>query len=209
MRGEVLALGAMGALALAAGSERGARSVRDMKKTDRPWEAHEFPWFTVGTTRSFSSSRPSRVAWPAISADTAKDWMEEMKSQNYVRIDYTRKPSRGVHISDHATSWLMRDGTLAPDVDLIRTLGGAYLQTDHDILIPVKHVPANIRRRIESLETLRRHKARRNFDFGHRAAISEMAITLAAMPPEDNGFEAVADELAWIVKDAMALAWKR
>lgn len=207
MRGEALALGAVGALAIAAGSGRGARSVRDAVQADRPWEPHEFPWFTVGTSKSWASS--TRIAWPAISHDTAKDWMEEMKSQNYVRIDYTRKPSRGVRLSEHATSWLMRDGTLAPDVNLVRTLGGVYLQTDHDILIPVKHAPADIRRRLETLETLRRHKAGRNFDVGHRAAISKLAITLAAMPLTDENFENAADELAWMIKDAMTAAWKR
>lgn len=194
MRGDFLALGAMGALA-AASSVRGARAVHlsGPKMLDRPLEVTEFPWYTVGTASGYQGTR---YAWPAISADTAKDWMEEMESQGYKRIDYVTKPGRSVHISKYATSWLMRDGTLASDVKLRRTLGGAYLEAG-DFMVPLRYLPENLRRRVNTIEVLRRHGTWNTYDAKHRIAMHEMVSQIAAMDAEDPGFQDSMRELAW------------
>jgi hypothetical protein len=166
---------------------------------DRDLKPSEFPWFAVGSSQSYSMG-PSRVAWPAISADTAKDWMNQMEAQRYTRVDYVTKPSRSVQISTH-TKWLMRDGTLAPDVAFHRTLGGVYLEAGRR-LVPRKHLPKEIGARLSTIEVLRRHRARNTYDTGHRAALRELVQTLAAMPEDAADFQDAMTEMAWASENA-------
>ncbi len=207
MDGRWLALGTIGALAVAGARRRGSGARK------RYWisrlvtgrgrdklDLDDFPVFVNYSTRS-----GYRSSWAMPSRETAEAWAEHLKGRSYVRVTTDNEPSRSSE-GVSGVRFLLPSGDLASDLTLQRTLAGLILSSRWGrFRISADRLDPEDQRRLQTIELRRRHwTPRRGYmSAGHRTALREMMEPLCnpdldANSARDDWGDGLT-ELAWLI----------
>ncbi len=208
MDGRWLALGTIGALAVAGARRRGSGArkrywisdIVEMRGHEAEMDLDNFPAFT-----NFSTGDGCRSSWAMPSWETAEAWVEHLKGRDYVRVSADLEPSRSSE-GVSGVRFLLPSGELALDLKLQRTLAGLILSSrwGERFRIEAHGLDSKTQLRLQSIELRRRHGILATGGYlgpGHLTALHEMIKPLCNLDLDDFGNEASEPltELAWLI----------
>ena len=172
MKGDVLAIGIVSALAVAAGS-RGSAAKKLPAASFNPSDPYTYPYFVSGSKTSYYHG-PRRDSWACISASTAVSHKKSLEEAGYKRVDWSSTLPRNATLMP-TTYWLTPEGELADDVEIEQSLTGQHLTWFRGPRIRLDRIPdEKLRRRIETMGLREKHGIQWTHSDEHRAALTEL-----------------------------------
>lgn len=202
IRGEVLALGTVGALAIAAaaqGAQRGARA--SLGEGELP----SFSWWL-----SYTNLKGERWAERVISHSTAASWSLHLQYKGFTRVHVSLKAPRNHIQTGRKTLWMTPRGVFAHDVTFLRSLGSEFLSFDPngegEVQVDFQDLPEEVKARATTISCLRRHHSDESFGVGHTAAISELNQGLQKLKIGSLEWLFLLEEMQWAVSHPFAMS---